>query len=270
MESALGKLQHLLEAGKEFTFDNFSFPNDYGRHYGGQDSTEWLAWKTRVSNTILDLVEENSAPAIPLNKAQEICTEGNYLEQFDRQKSTLLAAIEGTLQILKDDTFGESKRPKSQASSASLSNRIFIVHGHDHALKTELETFLTTIGVESVVLHRQPDKGRTLIEKFEQHADVGFAFILLTPDEVACTADQASLPELERKTEYRARPNVIFEFGYFVGKLGRERVCCVVKGDVSRPSDIDGLVYKPIPESLDSIKFSLIMELKAAGYTLRI
>jgi predicted nucleotide-binding protein len=61
-----------------------------------------------------------------------------------------------------------------------------------------------------------------------------------------------------------------FEFGYFVGKLGRGRVCCLIKGEVARPSDIDGLVYKPISESIEAIGFSIIKELKSAGYTIKI
>lgn len=158
--------------------------------------------------------------------------------------------------------------PQSALSSLVSSNRVFIVHGHDHATKNELELFLTKIGVEPVVLHRQVDQGRTLIEKFEQHSDVGFAFILLTPDEVAYTVDQAA--SAEQKTEFRARPNVIFEFGYFVGKLGRQRVCCLIKGEVTRPSDIDGLVYKRIPNSIEAIGFQIVEELRAAAYTLKI
>jgi predicted nucleotide-binding protein len=81
-----------------------------------------------------------------------------------------------------------------------------------------------------VVLHREADEGATVIEKFEKHSDVGFAFILLTPDEIGYTVDQINIPEADKVIEYRARPNVIFEFGYFVGKLGRKRVCCLHKG----------------------------------------
>ncbi len=121
-----------------------------------------------------------------------------------------------------------------------------------------------------MVLHRQPDQGRTLIEKFEHHSDVGFAFILLTPDDVAYKAEEHALPDDRRKKEFRARPNVTFEFGYFVGRLGRGRVCCLIKGEVARPSDIEGLVYKSITDSIEGIGYSIIKELKAAGYTIKI
>ena len=69
-----------------------------------------------------------------------------------------------------------------------------------------------------------------------------------------------------RTKERRTRQNVIFEFGYFVGRLGRNRVCCLYKGDVVLPSDLDGLVYKKIDGNLDSQSFAILKELKAAGY----
>jgi predicted nucleotide-binding protein len=133
-----------------------------------------------------------------------------------------------------------------------------------------VESFIHHIGLEPVVLHRQPDKGRTIIEKFEQHSDVGYAFILLTPDDVAYTRDQESLDDTLRKKEIRARQNVIFEFGYFVGKLGRNRVCCIYKEGVDIPSDLGGLTYKKVDDSVDPQAFSIIKELQAAGYKLRI
>jgi predicted nucleotide-binding protein len=125
---------------------------------------------------------------------------------------------------------------------------------------------LKSIGLDPVVLHRQPDEGRTILEKFEHHSDVGYAFVLLTPDEVAFLASELELPEVDRNVERRARPNVIFEFGYFVGRLGRSRVCCIYKGDVALPSDIGGLVYKKVADSVESIGFSLVKELRVAGY----
>ncbi|HEY4211023.1 MAG TPA: nucleotide-binding protein [Steroidobacteraceae bacterium] len=145
-----------------------------------------------------------------------------------------------------------------------------INHGHDDALKTDIERFLREIGMDPVVLHRQPDKGKTIIEKFEAHSDVGYAFVLLTPDDMAYPRAEEHLPEERRHKEARARPNVIFEFGYFVGRLGRERVCCLYKEGVVVPSDLDGLIYKKIDGSIDSQGYALIKELKAAGYEIAV
>ncbi|HKZ87824.1 MAG TPA: TIR domain-containing protein, partial [Candidatus Bathyarchaeia archaeon] len=73
------------------------------------------------------------------------------------------------------------------------------------------------MGLEPIVLHRQPDKGLTIIEKLEEYADVGYALILLTPDDVGLEIAELEKPEEERKYQPRARQNVIFELGYFVG-----------------------------------------------------
>jgi predicted nucleotide-binding protein len=150
----------------------------------------------------------------------------------------------------------------------SKSNKVFVVHGKDEISKTNLEVFLHEIGLEPVVLHRQADEGMTIIEKFEKHSDVGYAFILLTPDEVAYLASEDTLSDDDRNKEYRARPNVIFEFGYFIGKLGRSRVCCLHTGHTTLPSDVSGIVYKRFEKSVEEIAYSIIKDLKASGYTL--
>ena len=153
-----------------------------------------------------------------------------------------------------------------QTESISRGKKVFVVHGHDDAAKTNLEVFLHEVGLEPVVLHRQADQGLTVIEKFEKHSEVGYAFILLTPDEAAYLAADAQKPESERKIEWRARPNVIFEFGYFIGKLGRSRVCCLYTGNVSLPSDVNGMIYKRYEKSVEEVGYSIIKDLKAAGY----
>jgi predicted nucleotide-binding protein len=153
-----------------------------------------------------------------------------------------------------------------QTGSISRSKKVFVVHGHDDVAKTNLEVFLHEVGLEPVVLHRQADQGLTVIEKFEKHSEVGYAFILLTPDEAAYLDGDAQKPESERKIEWRARPNVIFEFGYFIGKLGRSRVCCLYTGNVSLPSDVNGMIYKRYEKSIEEVGYSIIKDLKAAGY----
>lgn len=146
--------------------------------------------------------------------------------------------------------------------------KVFVVHGHDGIAKTNLEVFLHEIGLEPVVLHRQADEGLTIIEKFEKHSDVGYAFILLTPDEISYVKADESKDDNARQKEYRARPNVIFEFGYFVGKLGRSRVCCLYTGDVSLPSDVSGMIYKKFTSSIEEVAYSIIKDLKASGYAI--
>jgi predicted nucleotide-binding protein len=149
-------------------------------------------------------------------------------------------------------------------------NKVFIVHGHDELSKTSLEVLLREFGLEPVVLHRQADEGLTVIEKFEKHSDVGYAFIVLTPDEIAYLKADDVKDDAQRKKEKRARPNVIFEFGYFVGKLGRSRVCCLHTGDVSLPSDVNGMIYKKYVASVEEVALSIIKDLNASGYRITV
>jgi predicted nucleotide-binding protein len=145
----------------------------------------------------------------------------------------------------------------------SFSRRVFVIHGHDVGLKNEMARLLEKLQFQPVILHEQPDKGRPLLSKLrDELADVGYAFALLTPD------DLASAPGTSKTKRSRARQNVVFEHGMLVGLLGPERVCAVVKGDVEIPSDLAGVLYKKLAlsGSLDSIGFELIKELKTAGY----
>lgn len=188
-------------------------------------------------------------------------------DRFELRRGYITGVLQSAIEVIEQDTFNELKTGDTKADE-KLSNKVFVVHGHDEIAKTSLEIFLKEIGLEPVVLHRQADEGQTIIEKFEKHSDVGYAFILLTPDECAYLTRDEKIEESKRKTEYRARPNVIFEFGYFVGKLGKKRVCCLHTGSVSLPSDVSGMIYKAFSKSIEEIGYSITKDLKAAGYQL--
>jgi predicted nucleotide-binding protein len=150
-----------------------------------------------------------------------------------------------------------------QNSTQVFSRRIFVVHGRDGGVKNELARLLERLDLEPVILHEQPDRGQTIFAKLQNElADVGFAFVLLTPDDVG------SLREDTKNPQARARQNVIFEHGLFVGHLSAARVCAICKGTIELPSDIQGIIYKQIPEGKDvsSIAIDLVKELRAAGY----
>ncbi|MCA1011467.1 TIR domain-containing protein [Halobacillus halophilus] len=146
-----------------------------------------------------------------------------------------------------------------------VKNKAFIVHGHDEQLKNELEIFLHRSNIKPVVLHREADQGLTILEKFEQHSEVDFAFVLLTPDDVGMHANELQKSDHERKYNYRARQNVIFELVYFIGRLGRQKVCALYKSDVQLPSDINGLIYKKVEHSVEDIGYPILREMKQAG-----
>ena len=170
-----------------------------------------------------------------------------------------------------------SQSPKRKVPSQS--NDVFIVHGNDHTPMRELKTMLYDLGLNPIVLHEQPSGSKTVVEKLEHYSDVGYAFVILTPDDIG-----SSVSELKQALDAhypiekifadalkkRARQNVVLEFGYFINKLGRSRVCCLYKGDVELPSDMQGIVYIPFRNSVEEIRVRIMKELKQAGYDVRI
>lgn len=146
----------------------------------------------------------------------------------------------------------------------TLSDKVFIVHGKSVKPIQELKAMLREFGLKPIVLHEQPSGSRTIIEKLEKYSDVGYAFVVLTPDDVGKLAND------KQNLKQRARQNVVLEFGYFMGMLGRDRVCCLYKGDVELPSDMQGIVYIPFKESVNECCDTIAKELKAAGYEIKI
>lgn len=147
--------------------------------------------------------------------------------------------------------------------SPSQLKKIFVVHGHDDKSKLELARILEKMGLEIIILHEQPNQGRTIIEKFEKYSEgVNFAFILLTPDDLG-GKDKDHLKE-------RARQNVILELGFFMGRFGRSRVCCLHKSEIEIPTDYLGVTFLPFTNSPKECYGEIIRELRAAGYNLKI
>jgi predicted nucleotide-binding protein len=156
---------------------------------------------------------------------------------------------------------------------SGLKKEIFISHGKDLKPLNELKNMLVEIGLTPVVLSEQPSGGKTVMEKLEAYSDVGFVFVILTPDDLGGFAELGGkwsrptrLRKFLRTAHTRPRQNVILEFGYFVGKLGRGRVACLLKKPVEQPSDMQGIVYLNFKESLNEIKEGILKELRAVGY----
>lgn len=137
--------------------------------------------------------------------------------------------------------------------------KVFIVHGHDDAAKQEAARTIQALDYKPIILHEQPDSGKTIIEKIESNTDVAFAVVLYTE----CDKGRAKEEKIEQE-RFRARQNVVFEHGYLIGKLGRENVCALVKGDIETPGDITGVVYTKMDVS-GAWKLRLVKNMQAAG-----
>lgn len=178
-------------------------------------------------------------------------------------KERSIQLLQQAIRTLEDD-LADLAPPSPQAATHSPSSggtKVFVVHGHDGEAREAIARFLSEkLDLEPVILHECPNKGRTLITKFrEEAAETGFAVVILTPDDVGSARDATELNP-------RARQNVVFELGFFIGALGPERVAAVLKGDLERPSDFDGVVYLSFDK--EDWRTKLGQELQAAGYSI--
>src|SRR5271157_494765 len=135
---------------------------------------------------------------------------------------------------------------------------VFIIFGHDRANALELQKVLrNNWNLDAKMLEDFPGKGRTLIEKFEQVADdVNYAFALMTPDDTV---------QKEGEDYDQARPNVLFELGWFCGRLDRSRTCILFKRTTKIPSDLKGIERYEFDKSVKEQHGSIEKELKEAG-----
>jgi len=151
----------------------------------------------------------------------------------------------------------DHKSPVNKKLTATTKNEIFIVHGHDELARIKTASFIERLGFKPIILHEQASSGNTIIEKIEEHTNVGFGIVLYTPCDLG--------GKTEDSLKARARQNVVFEHGYLIGKIGRKNVCALVKGDIEIPNDISGVVYVKMDDE-DAWHIKIAKELRNSGY----
>lgn len=166
--------------------------------------------------------------------------------------------VKNLIDVMIEDLKLDTTTSPTQVINLNKSTKVFVVHGRDDLAKIEVARFLEKLGIEAIILHQQANGGATIIEKFEQYSDVRFAVILYTPCDTGKYKD-------DKKSNFRARQNVVFEHGYFIGKIGRKNVLALVKDDVEKPSEIAGVVYETMDEK-GAWKVRLIKELQNCNF----
>lgn len=192
-------------------------------------------------------------------------TDEDYRPSWNSGKAELLNLVNTMIEEL--SVFGSPTEGAAEGdvahAEALMEQSVFVVHGHDEEMKQSVARVLEKLGLEVIILHEQPNKGRTIIEKFMDYGEVAsFAIILLSPDDLAFGKDED--PNMAR---YRARQNVILELGFFLGKLGRSRVIAIYR-EAERfemPSDYPGVLFVPY-DRRGTWQFEIVRELNAAGY----
>ena len=237
------------------------------------DSEKGLTWKHldwgEYCKTIIAYIDPNgeiydhSTPVGMFYDGWNVATFywSNIDEQTQKRRN-----MEGFSQALGAVRAIVKVRPKPRKPSSSskiemqemLGSDVFLIHGPDIAARETVARFLEKLKLEVCILCEQPNQGSTIIEKFEVNANAGYAVALLTADDIGSSKESSGV------SNSRARQNVIFEFGYFIGKLGRKRVCALIDEGVEKPSDLEGLVYIPL-DIAGGWKMELAKNLKNSG-----
>lgn len=227
-------------------------------------SSEFLGWKNQA-----EMILEKIFPDKPC-----------YVEKFKNIKYTLMAYSSHTTKDEEKKAFEEGlKEAKALINSYketislledvenefeitqdddNVSDKIFIVHGRDNETKLEVARYLEQLSLTPIILHEQVNRGKTIIEKIEEYTDVNYGIVLYTP------CDIGGINDGKEQLKERARQNVVLEHGLLIGKIGRNNVSALVKGDIEKPNDISGIVY--IDMNSNQWKIDLAKELRAAGY----
>jgi predicted nucleotide-binding protein len=200
-------------------------------------------YKERYDNVNQKFIYVSKSPAEELQE---------FIEDV-KNKVNNLKQLVAKLSLIKT----EINEPIITKEVSVATNKVFIVHGHNNEVKVNVARTIEKLGLEAIILHEQANSGKTIIEKFEEYADVAFAIILLTDDDLGKSKKDDNLNN-------RARQNVILELGYFIGKLSRNKVCPLYVPGVELPSDLLGLLYIEL-DAEESWKFKLTKELKASG-----
>ncbi|MGF7158407.1 putative nucleotide-binding protein [Rhodoligotrophos appendicifer] len=145
----------------------------------------------------------------------------------------------------------------SASEQTMRSRKVFIVHGHDGHPREAVARLLERLHFQAIILMEQANQGSTIIEKIERYKDVGFAVVLLTPDDFG--------GKVGFNPASRPRQNVLLELGYFLGRLGRPLVFTLKAGEMDLPSDFAGVVWEDF-DAGGGWKAKLCRELEAAGF----
>ncbi len=267
-EEAEEKIQERIDAGKILRDQPIDSDDEY--ESAGKEAVNWskynrdLLIKLFESSAITEDYRSYIFENLDLNEFEgELFIDHveNY-EDYVKKKiykyreylTESLKSLEGIRSRL--ELFEEPEHPKR-----IFGDKIFIVHGHDEGAKHKVARFIGDLDLTETILDEQPGQGQTMIEKFEEHADeAGLAIVLLTADDIGAPKDQKD------NLQPRARQNVILELGYFIGLLGRKRICLLYEEGVELPSDIKGLEYVPL-DNADGWKIKLAVGMRAAGFT---
>lgn len=239
----------------------------------GKETPEFTTWRRDTRVALENIFDENAHQVAEFTRIKyrpRMFVAGGSNDQIGRSFIGGIDRAQATLDSIKneidnyweDDSSDEGASGQVPSPSTNgemqtpINGKVFVVHGRNDSVRATVTSFLSRIGLDPIVLQDQPNEGRTIIEKFEDYSDVGFAVVLLTPDDIGGLNDSDLNP--------RPRQNVVLEWGFFLGKLGRDRVAALLQDEIEFPNDYSGVVYIEIDDN-EGWNTRLFRELNNAG-----
>ncbi|MGK7879429.1 MAG: TIR domain-containing protein [Crocosphaera sp.] len=260
-EKASQMIQCQIDKGRDMIEPIPRFLSEQELEKRGDQYSKWSVVNTELLKRIFDNYfyanEYNQGDVLfGFARMPTLWDKYNDLQNYIKKEINKLESIQDRLELIpQSPTLSTNSKTMNESQSGK---DIFIVHGHDNEAKLEVKDFLVELGLNPIILHEKTNEGKTIIEKFENYSDVSFAIILLTPD------DEGKVRNQGEELKPRARQNVILELGYFMGKLGRDKVCALYKEKVEIPSDYSGILYTKMDDA-DGWQKKIAKEMKASG-----
>ena len=259
LSEAQARISEQIEKGRRLL--ELSIRNEVELKQARNEESKWSDYNIELLRRIVDtddLVSDylpGFLGVVPSRRVPFTAHVQGFFSDVEGSISRLESILE-RLPLMEPPALAQPMEAQPVDTRSEVSRRVFVVHGHDEEAKQSVARCLEKLELEPIILHEQPSQGRTIIEKFEDYSDVGFAVVLLTPDDMGAAKDEID------NLRPRARQNVVFELGFFVGKLGRQRVCALHKGEVEIPSDFAGVLWVPMNPG-GAWRFTLGREMKA-------
>ena len=223
-------------------------------------SEEFTLWKTKTERILGKIFGNNSkeytdfcktrfTPSlIPLSANLDTESIKYCCDELPRVRAILRAYLDELEEGCSQGSDGSKLGTEDLKESFKM---VFIVHGHDGELKNSVARLLEKQGIEPIILNEKVNKGQTIIEKIEEYSQsISAAICLFTADDKMADGSK------------RARQNVVFETGYFYGKVGRDKTIIVAENETLNLSDLQGIVYV----NKNNWEVDVLKELREIGY----
>jgi predicted nucleotide-binding protein len=167
----------------------------------------------------------------------------------------VLRVAEADVSEIFDGLRQRPKRQKYRVLEPGSQKILLSKSASDEATASAIIRFLRSLGLDVITVADIPSHGRTLVEKFEHLVDSSVAAVVI----IGPQGDPYHIRSGRRE-------NVVFELGYLMGKLGRERVVVIVTKGAELPSDLAGLGYLIIdPHTPNVLEADLRKWARASG-----